>query len=139
MSKPFCYPRRIEFRDTDAAGMVHFSVFFIYMEEAEHAMLRELGLDVLLEDQDGPISFPRVAASCDYQAPLHFGETVLVNVTVSEIGQRSVTYQFDFKRDQTQIATGQTTTVCCRLADDQKIEAIEIPGSVRDLLAKAPS
>ena len=32
--------RRVEFSETDAAGIVHFSNFFRYMEGAEHAFLR---------------------------------------------------------------------------------------------------
>ena len=29
--KEFTTTRRVEFRDTDAAGIMHFSVFFLYM------------------------------------------------------------------------------------------------------------
>ena len=46
MSQVFKTERRVEFRDTDAAGIVHFSVFFAYMEQAEHEFLRSLGLSV---------------------------------------------------------------------------------------------
>ena len=35
------YKRRVEFAETDMAGMVHFSMFFRYMEEAEHAIWRK--------------------------------------------------------------------------------------------------
>ena len=38
--------RRVEFRDTDAAGIVHFSAFFFWMESAEHELLRAAGVDV---------------------------------------------------------------------------------------------
>ena len=38
------YRRRVEFAETDAAGIVHFSVFFRYMEEAEHALWRNAGM-----------------------------------------------------------------------------------------------
>jgi 4-hydroxybenzoyl-CoA thioesterase/acyl-CoA thioester hydrolase len=38
--------RRVEFRDTDAAGIMHFSTFFNRMEEAEHELLRTLGTSV---------------------------------------------------------------------------------------------
>ena len=37
----------VEFAETDAAGIVHFSVFFRYMEEAEHAVWRQAGLDIV--------------------------------------------------------------------------------------------
>lgn len=32
--------RRVECRDADAAGIVHFSAFFVYLEQAEHELLR---------------------------------------------------------------------------------------------------
>ena len=39
--------RIVEFRDTDAAGIVHFSAFFPWMESAEHEMLRSVGIKIL--------------------------------------------------------------------------------------------
>ena len=38
--------RRVLFHETDMAGVVHFSCFFRYMEEAEHALWREAGLSI---------------------------------------------------------------------------------------------
>ena len=52
MPQSFRTSRRVEFRDTDAAGIVHFSVFFTWMEAAEHELLRSLGLSVVLEGRD---------------------------------------------------------------------------------------
>ena len=46
MSVSFVYRKRVEFADTDMAGIVHFSRFFVYMEMAEHAFWRSLGLSV---------------------------------------------------------------------------------------------
>ena len=42
----FVYRRRILFHETDLAGIVHFSNFFKYMEEAEHAFVRSIGLSI---------------------------------------------------------------------------------------------
>lgn len=42
----FTWNRRVEFAETDAAGIVHFSSFFLYMEQAEHALFRSLGLSI---------------------------------------------------------------------------------------------
>ncbi len=41
MPFPFYSSRRVEFCHTDAAGIMHFSVFFQFMEQVEHEMLRE--------------------------------------------------------------------------------------------------
>jgi len=53
--------RRVQFYETDAAGIVHFSWFFRYMEEAEHALWREAGLSIAPVVAD--VGWPRVAAS----------------------------------------------------------------------------
>ena len=88
--------RRVEFRDTDAAGIVHFSVFFTWMETAEHELLRGLGLSVVSKDETGTITWPRVAVRCDYQGPVRFEEMVEIEVQVAKIGSKSVTYDFQF-------------------------------------------
>ena len=64
------YRRRVQFHEMDAAGIVHFSWFFRYMEEAEHALWRAAGLSIAPPGSD--IGFPRVAASFDYHRPLRF-------------------------------------------------------------------
>ena len=68
--------RLVEFRDTDAAGIMHFSSFFLVMEQAEHQMLRDLGMSVVYPYEGGILSWPRVSATCDYQVPLRFEEIV---------------------------------------------------------------
>ena len=137
MSAPFCHRRRVEFRDTDAAGIVHFSVFFNYMEEAEHAFLRNLGLDVFLVDNETAISFPRVAAKCDYRSPIRFGELVDVETNIERIGKSSVTYKFIFRRDETVIAEGQITAACCELTEAGDPRTVLIPENVRAKLERA--
>jgi acyl-CoA thioester hydrolase len=54
--------RRVEFSETDMAGIVHFSNFFRYMETAEHGFYRSLGFSVILRNYDPPLGFPRVHA-----------------------------------------------------------------------------
>tara|TARA_Y100001933_G_scaffold264498_1_gene330443 strand:- start:4465 stop:4878 length:414 start_codon:yes stop_codon:yes gene_type:complete len=137
MSSPFCHRRRVEFRDTDAAGIVHFSVFFNYMEEAEHAFLRNLGLDVFLLDKKTAISFPRVSAKCDYRSPIRFGEAVDIQISIEKIGQSSVTYRFLFQRQEIIIAEGQVTAACCELTEAGSPRAVAIPDNVRAKLERA--
>src|SRR4051812_43106379 len=66
MPLPFHTFRLVEFADTDMAGIMHFSAFFRFMEAAEHALLRSLGLSVYSEINGEVVTFPRVAASCEY-------------------------------------------------------------------------
>jgi YbgC/YbaW family acyl-CoA thioester hydrolase len=126
--------RRIEFGDTDMAGIVHFSNFFRFMESAECEFLRSRGLSVKLDWEGQTIGFPRVSASCDYVSPARFEDVLDVAVTIDRIGTKSVTYAFEFTRNGQQIAAGKVTSVCCRVGKDHPMEGIEIPASYRSRL-----
>ena len=66
----FRYLRRVQFHETDQAGVAHFSWFFRYMEEAEHALWRAAGLSI---DRAGcDTGWPRVSATFDFKSPLYF-------------------------------------------------------------------
>lgn len=122
----FSTTRRVEFRDTDAAGIVHFSAFFPMMEAAEHELLRSLGLSVMprsnqttdscdIESSERNVTWPRVSASCQYLAAAHFEEMLEIEVKVARIGTTSVSYEFTFLRASQVLAQGKMTSVCCRL------------------------
>ena len=135
MSQAYQTTRRAEFRDTDAAGIVHFSVFFQWMEEAEHELLRHLGLSVLVHDEQGPITWPRVATRCEYQQSIRFEETAEIEVRVVRLGSKSVTYGFRFRGERGLLATGEMTSVCCRLSAGGVLRSIPIPAWIGDKLA----
>ena len=131
MGKVFTHKRRVEFRDTDAAGIVHFSVFFAYMEQAEHEWWRSLGLSVVQRDDGRITSWPRVGAKCDYKQSIRFEQEISVDLRVARIGTKSLTLSFDFRREDTLVAAGELTTVCCELGPERSMKSIEIPAPIR--------
>ena len=135
MTAPFQTTRRVEFRDTDAAGLAHFSVFFNYMEEVEHELLRSLGLSVLMRDEQGTISWPRVSVHCEFHHAVRFEDTLRIEAWVERLGKKSVTYSFQFTHEGRPAAAGCMTSVCCRLQDGAAPQPIAIPQSVADKLA----
>lgn len=135
MPAPFTIKRLIEFRDTDAAGIVHFSVYFNLMEVAEHALLRSVGMSVFLKHEGADLSWPRVSVSCDYQAPLRFEDEVEIGVTISRLGGKSISYEFVMRKEGTICATGKITAVCCVIEHGQKPRPIEIPTAIREKLS----
>ena len=133
--------RRVEFRDTDAAGIVHFSVFFAYMEEAEHQLLRHVGLSVVCQIDGKTVSWPRVAAKCDYKKSIKFEQIITIEVTIARIGGKSITYDFHFKNDEGEtVAIGSITSVCCEIPKKSDLRKtlkplpINIPDSFREKL-----
>lgn len=135
MSEPFRVRRRVEFGDTDMAGIIHFSNYFRYMESAEVAFLRARGLSVAMEWEGQSIGFPRVSASCDFLRPAKFDDELEITVQLANLGRKSVTYAFEFSRDGEVMARGQISAVCCRVyRDAHRIESIEIPEGIRTRL-----
>src|SRR5213594_4933640 len=94
MAYEFKLVRRVEFSDTDMAGIVHYSNFFRYMEAAEHEFFRSLGFSVVTRQVDPPVGWPRVHAECDYKHPLRFEDEVEIRLLVSEKRSKSLSYQF---------------------------------------------
>ncbi|OAI40817.1 4-hydroxybenzoyl-CoA thioesterase [Planctomycetaceae bacterium SCGC AG-212-D15] len=127
----FTTQRRVEFADTDMAGIVHFSNFFRFMESAEQEFLRSMGLSVSFTWEGQPMGFPRVAASCDYLRPVRFEDLIDITVRVDNVGRKSVTYAFEFTRAGEVLARGQVSAVCCRVVADHQLESIEIPEGIR--------
>lgn len=134
MSEPVIVSRRVEFSDTDMAGIVHFAAYFRYMEAAEHEFLRRLGLSVVSHTGSDPISWPRVSARCDYAIPARFGDELQIEVSIDRIGEKSVKYVFVVRRGEQQLAVGHMTSVCCRILPGEAPVSISIPSDIRTLL-----
>ncbi|MBA4065900.1 MAG: acyl-CoA thioesterase [Isosphaera sp.] len=127
---PFATTRRVEFGDTDMAGIMHFANFFRFMEVAETDFLHALGLSVSRRAEGW--GFPRVSAACDYRRPARFEDVLTVAVAVERVGAKSVSYRFDFTNQRgEEVAVGRVTTVFCRDAGPGRIESAEIPADIR--------
>jgi 4-hydroxybenzoyl-CoA thioesterase/acyl-CoA thioester hydrolase len=124
----------VEFHDTDMAGIMHFASFFVYMESAEHELLRSLDLSVHTELDGRKVSFPRVAASCQYTSPAHCEEMLDIAISVTRIGHRSVTYEFRFTHEGREIAHGSMTSVCCWISPGQPPAVRPIPPEMAEKL-----
>ncbi len=135
MSVVFRTTRRVEFADTDMAGIVHFANFFRYMEAAEHEFLRSRGLSVAMEWEGVYLGFPRVSASCDFQNPVRFEDVLDVEIELVRIGGKSLSFDCTFRHGERLIARGKLSTVCCRLRTGQPLESIEIPAGIRERLS----
>src|SRR5258705_5718608 len=103
-SQGFRYGRRVQFSETDLAGIAHFSAYFRFMEEAEHALWRAAGLSIGAAEKTG--GWPRVAAAFDYKSPLRFEEEFDVIVHIAELTRRSIRYGFTINRGDVLVGTG---------------------------------
>jgi YbgC/YbaW family acyl-CoA thioester hydrolase len=137
MPTPFTTTRRVEFGDTDMAGIMHFANFFRFMESAETEFLRTLGFSVHWNGGSQRWGLPRVAASCDYKKPARFEDVLTIAVTIERLGAKSISYRHDFTNQHGDLlAVGRITAVLCRTSLPDGMESVEIPADIREKLQR---
>ena len=135
MPDSFSIKRRVQFAETDMAGIVHFSNYFRWMEEVEHAFFRSMGLGIAMKYEGIELGWPRVNVACEYFAPLRFEDEVELRLRVTKIGNKSMSYEVDFLLDGKSTAQGKSTSVCCEHTP-KGMKAIEIPADIRARLTQ---
>lgn len=146
MAYEFKLERRVEFADTDMAGVMHFAAYFRFMESTEHSFFRSLGLSVFPhhnEDRTAHVGWPRSQVSCNYRAPLHFDELVEVHLLVREKRSKAITYDFLFRHvdgESGKLAAHGRFTVVCILWDEAsgRMKATTIPPEIAGRIEVAP-
>ena len=98
--------RLVAWNETDAAGHNHFSAAFRGLEEAEHALLRSVGMPT-----EEIARSPRVHIDIDYKDRLYFGQEIIVQVTVAKVGTSSCTYDFQVRTEEGVIAVSGSLVV----------------------------
>ena len=133
MAVEFSIRRRIQFAETDLAGILHFSNFFRLMEEVEHAFYRSVGLSVVMHHGGQELGWPRVAASCEYLGPVKFEEELELTLRVARVGEKSLNYEVEFVNAGSgkRVAAGKVTSVCCVMNPEGGMRAVAIPAEIR--------
>ena len=130
MTKTFTIKRRVQFAETDLAAILHFANYYKFMEEVEHSFWRSVGQSVMTETDGAVISWPRVKTGCEYFAPAHFEDELDLILTVTDLTNKSVSYEIEFHRGERRLAVGRTTAVCCTM-DNGELTAVPIPAFLR--------
>jgi acyl-CoA thioester hydrolase len=149
MAHQFSHRRRVSFAETDLAGIMHFSNFFRWMEELEHAFYRSLGLSVHPMAYGFPdinTGWPRTRASAEYRLPLQFEEEVELELLVAEMRTKAIRYAFRFWKypddpaARALAATGELVVVAVQAAPGtREMKSSAIPGAFRSRIEPAPA
>lgn len=136
--------RRIEFSETDMAGLVHFSNFFRYMETAERDFYEAAGVDLINSKPGQLVGWPRVRAECKFSAPLRFGDTIKVHLAVKNVKDRAIDFQFRIYRQnqdgtRTQAGKGHLTTVFTQLGPNGELISIPLTDEIKAKITEAPA
>jgi YbgC/YbaW family acyl-CoA thioester hydrolase len=143
MAYEFKAMRRVEFSDTDMAGIMHYSNFFRFMETAEHGFYRSLGFSVVMKDRDPRLGWPRIHAECDYRKPLRFEDEVEIHLVVREKRTKAISYGFIFRRRAgegwEEVARGGLVIVCVSHQPGGGMTSVPIPEEITQRIEAAPA
>ena len=87
---------RIYYEDTDCGGVVYYANYLKYFERARTQYLEDRGLSVVGLMKEG-IVFVVVHAEVDYKSPARYGETLVIETTVSNMTPASFTFSHVLK------------------------------------------
>jgi acyl-CoA thioester hydrolase len=98
--------RRVQWMDTDAAGIWHHSVVLRWAEEAEAELHRQLGIiDITFG------ATPRVKTEFAFPSSVRFDDVVDISLTVSHLGTTSMTYELEVNNGDRPVAEGRMVVV----------------------------
>ena len=133
--KPFVWPSRVRFGDTDASGRIFYISLLNHFDAAETEFLRSLGVAYNTLDSgnlaNGNMAFPRVHLECDYTSSLVFDDPMDIAVTVDRVGRTSFTLAFDVSTQGRNAAHGKVVIACI---DRRTQRAVPIPEKLRAAL-----
>ncbi|QQL44292.1 acyl-CoA thioesterase [Sulfuriroseicoccus oceanibius] len=137
MERAFRYPVRVEFADTDAAGVAHFSRLLTFIEAAEHAYLKSLGIGVFTDEAGVRSGWPRVDVNFQFRSPMRFGDEGEVAIWLEELGRKSVRYRAELMSAAGRVVcAGTMTNAYVEIGGDFAVKSSEICSSDRQLFLK---
>ena len=133
MTSPATYihRRRVEFADTDAAGVAHFSRLLAMVEEAEHGFFRERGIPILTKDSAWPV----VRVEVDFAGACWFGDEIEMRLSDFQPGKTSLAYGFEAVVEERKVFSGKITK--CHISPDsmRPVEiSVGILGKIQDAI-----
>jgi len=98
-SKPFAWPLRVYYEDTDAQGVVYYANYFRFMERARTEWLRTLGVDqVALMQQERRI-FVVTETKAEFIVPARFNDEVVVTARLAGLTRATFGIEQNIYRD----------------------------------------
>jgi acyl-CoA thioester hydrolase len=126
--KPFSWPLRVYFRDTDAGGMVFHANYLGFMECARTELLQSLGFDLGELARRDQVLFVVHSAQIAYHRPALLNDLLEVTARVSRIGRARLEFEQAVKRGDETLASAKLTLACVRACSHKPVP---VPEAIR--------
>ncbi|MFN4070315.1 MAG: acyl-CoA thioesterase [Thermus caldifontis] len=102
---------KVRYAETDQMGVVHHSVYAVYLEAARVEFLERAGLPYHQVEARG-VAFPVVELGITFRAPARFGEEISVRTRLAHLSRRDLLFRYRVEREGTLLAEGFTRHLC---------------------------
>ena len=100
---------KVYYKDVDKMGIVYYSRYFEYFEEARTELLDSIGLDVTSIEKEG-VELPVVESHCEYLKGAKFEQKLIVKASINDIPRARLKISYNVFHDQSEeiLARGYT-------------------------------
>jgi acyl-CoA thioester hydrolase len=100
---------KVRYVETDQMGVVHHSNYYHWFEEARGDFLSVTGYTYADIENEG-LLFPLVESNCKYIVGAKYGDTVIIQTWISELGKAKMAFEYNVirKSDNKIISKGKT-------------------------------
>lgn len=104
---------RVRFAETDQMGIVHHSVYAVWLEEGRSEWSRQAGMPYSEFDKAG-FSLAVTELRLRYMTPARYDDLVTVRTWIEELGSRGMIHHYEVINAETRqkIATGVVRLIC---------------------------
>ena len=125
------HPIKAYYKDIDQMGIVYYSRYFEYFEEARTEMLSSIGLDYSNVEENGAM-LPVIEAHCEYKKGATFSQDLIVKTYIRELPKVKIKFEYKIcpAGSDEILLTGYTVHACTNL----KGKPVKMPKYIRKIL-----
>ena len=125
------HPIKVYYKDIDQMGIVYYSRYFEFFEEARTEMLSSIGLDYSNIEENGAM-LPVIEAHCEYKKGATFSQDLIVKTYIRELPKVKIKFEYKiYLADSDEILlTGYTVHACTNLEG----KPVKMPKYIRKIL-----
>ena len=125
------HPIKVYYKDIDQMGIVYYSRYFEFFEEARTEMLSSIGLDYSNIEENGAM-LPVIEAHCEYKKGATFSQDIIVKTYIRELPKVKIKFEYKIcpAGSDEILLTGYTVHACTNL----KGKPVKKPKYIRKIL-----
>lgn len=125
---------RVNFGDTDSAGIVFYPNYFKWFDAAAHQFFRSIGLPTRELRNKQNIVTPLLDVGCTFENPLFDEDVITIKTQVVEINRKTFKFKHEVFRGDTRTGHGFELRGWV-MKSEGKLAAVPIPDEIRELLS----